>query len=232
MRLGKWLTIVAAIVCVVLRTSIFAESEGVLSVKTDPDGIEVWLDDKYIGDSPIIDKKLKAGRFSLKLVDPVQHTSTVEEVFIQAGELTAIEKTIKSRYGSLKVNSEPEGADVSIMTSIGKTPLTNDFIIPGKYRIEVKHQSKSYRPVVEDVVVPRGETISLNKTLPQNNALDGKALFRLALGAGALGSIVWAVVESYDPNFKSVSNGSRNGQIIALVAGSLCVIGFEIVAFF
>lgn len=222
---------VAWCVCVLLRAAPHAESEGTLSVKTDPDGIEVWLDDKYIGDSPITDKKLKAGRYSLKLIDPVQHSSMVEEVFIQGGERTVMEKTIKSRYGSIKINSDPEGADVSILTSLGTTPLSNDFIIPGKYRLEIKHKSKSYAKVVEDVVVPKGETVTLTKALPKKNILDNKALLRLGLGAGAVGGFVWAIVEHYDKNFRG-ANGSVNGEILGIVAGSLCVIGFEIVAFY
>ncbi|HUI92571.1 MAG TPA: PEGA domain-containing protein [Chitinivibrionales bacterium] len=232
MRLGKWSYLAAAVMLITMRASVFAESEGTLTVKTDPDGIEVWLDDKYIGDSPVMAKKLKAGRYSLKLVDPVQKTSTVEDVLIQANEETLIEKTVKSRYGSLKLNSDPEGADVYILTSLGKTPVSNDFIIPGKYRLEVRHQNKSYDKVVEDVTVAKGETVTLNKTLPKINALDGKALLRLALGAGAIGALVFTAVEGFDKNSKSQGNGSQNGQIIGIVAGSLCVIGFEIVAFF
>jgi hypothetical protein len=177
-------------------------------------------------------KKLKAGRYSLKLVDPVQHSSTVEEVFIQAGEQTLIEKTVKSRYGSLKVTSDPEGADVSVLTSLGKTPVSNDFIIPGKYRLEIKHQNKSYEKTVDDVVVSKGETVTLNKTLPKKNALDNKALLRLGFGVLAVGGLVLTVAESVDPNYNSPNNGCKNGQIIGLVAGALCVVGFEIVAFF
>ena len=232
MKPGTWFAILAAVICVCFRTSLFAESEGALTVTTDPDGIEVWLDDKYIGDSPIMAKKLKAGRYSLKLVDPVQHTSTVEEVFIQAGEQTMIEKTVKSRYGSLKVTSDPEGADVSILTSLGKTPVSNDFIIPGQYRLEIKHQNKSYEKTVDDVVVSKGETVTLNKTLPKKNALDNKALLRLGFGALAVGGLVLTVAESFDPNYNGPNNGCKNGQIIGLVAGALCVVGFEIVAFF
>jgi hypothetical protein len=232
MKPGTWFAILAAVICVFFRTSLFAESEGALTVKTDPDGIEVWLDDKYIGDSPIMAKKLKTGRYSLKLVDPVQHSSTVEEVFIQAGEQTLIEKTVKSRYGSLKVTSDPEGADVSVLTSLGKTPVSNDFIIPGKYRLEIKHQNKSYEKTVDDVVVSKGETVTLNKTLPKKNALDNKALLRLGFGVLAVGGLVLTVAESVDPNYNSPNNGCKNGQIIGLVAGALCVVGFEIVAFF
>jgi hypothetical protein len=209
----------------------YAESDGILTVKTEPEGIKVWLDDKYIGDSPLLDKKLKPGRYSLKLVDPVQQTSSVEEVFIQSGETTVIEKTVKSNYGSLKVSSDPDGAEVSILTTLGKTPLSNDFMIPGKYRLEIKHPSKSYEKSVSDIVIPRGEIVNINKTLDKKNALDCKAIARLGLGAGALGGFIMAVVERGDSNFGG-TNGCVSGQWIGIVAGVLCVAGFEIVGFF
>jgi hypothetical protein len=208
-----------------------AEADGVLTVKTDPEGIKIWLDDKYIGDSPLNDKKLKPGRYSLKLVDPVQQTSSVEEVFIQAGETTVIEKTVKSNYGSLKITTDPEGADVSVLTGLGKSPLSNDFMIPGKYRLEIKHPGKSYEKFVTDIVIPRGETVTLNKALTMKKILNGKAVARLALGAGAIGGFVMAIVERGDPHFGG-TNGSVPGEVIGIVIGSLCVIGFEIVAFF
>jgi hypothetical protein len=230
MRQPTWLY---SIVCGALLTAgaVFAEADGILTVKTDPEGIKIWLDDKYIGDSPLIDKKLKPGRYSLKLVDPVQQTSSIEEVFIQSGETTVIEKTVKSNYGSLKVSSEPDGAEVSISTTLGKTPLSNDFMIPGKYRLEIKHPGNSYIPSISDIVIPRGEIVNVNKTLEKKNALDGKAVLRLALGAGALGGFIMAIAERGDANYGG-SNGSVNGEWIGIITGCLCVVGFEIVAFF
>jgi hypothetical protein len=209
----------------------FAQSDGVLTVKTQPEGIKVWIDDKYIGDSPILDKKLKPGRYSLKLVDPVQQTSSLEEVFIQAGETTVIEKTVKSNYGSLKVTTDPEGADVFILTGLGKTPVSNDFMIPGKYRLEIKHPSASYEKVTSDIVVPRGEVVNITKTLEEKSLLNGKAVARLCLGAGALAGFVLALAERDDHNFGG-DNGSVTGRALGITAGILCVVGFEIVAFF
>jgi hypothetical protein len=209
----------------------YAQADGVLTVKTDPEGIKIWLDDKYIGDSPLLDKKLKPGRYSLKLVDPVQQTSSIEEVFIQSGETTVIEKTVKSNYGSLKVGSEPDGAEVSILTTLGKTPLSNDFMIPGKYRLEIKHPGSSYLKSVSDIVIPRGEIVSVNKALEKKSALDGKAVARLALGLGAIAGFGMAVGERTDGNFGG-SNGAVNGEWMGIVLGCLCVVGFEIVGFF
>jgi hypothetical protein len=226
----KWLAVPVFLMCVALRMSVFADAEGALNVKTDPDGIEVWLDDKYIGDSPIIDKKLKAGKYSLKLVDPIQHTSSVEEVFIQANEQTVVEKTIKSRFGSLKVTSDPDGADVSFLTSLGKTPLTNDFINPGKYRLEITRQG--CKPAIADIVVPKGEVASVQKTLEKKNLLDTKGVAKIALGIGAVGGIVWSLVETNDPNFKYHTNGSRTGCILGGCLAGLFVITLDIASFY
>lgn len=219
--------------CAVLFSfaGVFAEADGILTVKTDPEGIKVWLDDKYIGDSPIIDKKLKPGRYSLKLVDPVQQTSSIEDVFIQANETTVIEKTVKSNYGSLKVTTDPDGADVFILTGLGKTPLSNDFMIPGKYRLEIKYPGSLYEKATSDIVVPRGEVVNVTKALEKKSALNGKAVARLCLGAGAIAGFALALAERDDHNYGG-TNGSLTGHALGITAGILCVVGFEIVAFF
>jgi hypothetical protein len=230
-----------------LLTPVFAD--GFLTVRTDPEGIEVWLDDNFVGDSPIIDKKLKSGRYSLKLVDPVQHSSTIEDIFVQDNENTVIEKTIKSKFGTLRVTSVPEGAEVSIATELGPTPVANDFMNPGKYRLEIRHPNKRFHPVIEEIVIPRGESVSLSKTLEQEKRFTNKDFWRLALGAGTAGGYIWGIVQygsfkklqqqellSRVPEDVSKAKKDKSGalatSIIGIVGGSLCLIGLEILAFF
>lgn len=233
----------SGIVSLLSAISIF--SDGLLTVKTEPEGIEIWLDDQFVGDSPIIDKKLKAGRYSLKLVDPVQHSSTIEEVFIQENETTIIEKTLKSKFGTLKINSAPEGAQVSIYNELGNTPLTNNFMNPGKYRIEFRHPNKMYKSAIEDVVIPRGESITVSKALEKKKALDSKAVLRLVLGAGTAAGYIWAIIEQghykeyrtkYDFTYKEEYNDKQNTaavlRTLGIIGGSLCLVGLEITAFF
>jgi hypothetical protein len=234
-------------------------ADGMLSVRTDPEGIEVWLDDQFVGDSPIVDKKLKPGRYSLKLVDPIQHSSTIEEIFIQDGETTVIEKTIKSKFGTLKINSVPEGAQVYISSDLGNTPVSNNFMNPGKYRIELRHPNKLYKSVMEDVTIPRGESVTISKTFEKRKILDGKAKLRLLLGAGSAGGFVWAIIKqgdykSWDTKIDEINNYENIETIperdrklskwkderakagvmrtLGIIGGSLCLLGLEITAFF
>ncbi len=226
-------------------------AEGTLTVKTVPEGIEVWLDDKYVGESPIVEKKLKAGRYALKIIDPMQHVSTNEEVFVQENQLTLVEKTLKAKFGSLKIATDPEGADVFISTPLGKTPISNDFMVPGKYRLEIRYPGKQYEPATEDITVPMGDIVSLNKPLKEKAILTNKAIARLLLGAGAIGGFVFAIVKQNEyakyharvddlKNYsatqreEAATKASTEGvwRTLGIVGGSLCVIGFEIVAFF
>jgi hypothetical protein len=215
-----------------------ASDDGVLQVKTDPEGVEVWVDDKYVGDSPIIDKKLKPGRYTVRLVDPVQHASATEEVFIQAGQTTSVEKTLTARFGSLRVDSDPQGAEVSISTPLGKTPLANDLMNPGKYRLEIKHPNKHYEKAVEEIEIPRGQAVSLSKTLEKKSPFNNKALLRLGLGAGTAVGYVLAVIEQGEVKRCEAANKSQDAntaatwRTIGVVVGSACLVGLEIVAFF
>ena len=228
----------------------YAVEEGALTVTTDPEGVEVWLDDKYVGDSPIESRKLRAGRYTLKLVDPVQQVSATEEILIQAGETTVVEKSLLAKFGTLKVKSEPEGAEVFISSSLGKTPLENNFMNPGKYRIEIKHPKKMYIPIVEEVTIPSGKKVELTNTLAKKSPFDRKAVIRLILGAGAIGGFVWAVIEQGNhkenetladtPGITSDEKDKYNDdaksagikRTVGIIIGSVCVVGFEIVAFF
>ena len=228
-----------------ILSPVAAETDGQLTVRTVPEGIEVWLDDKYIGDTPILEKKLKPGRYAVKLIDAVRHTSLTEEIFIQPGQTTVIEKTIETKFGSLRVTSTPPGAEVYLSLPLGKTPIANDFMNPGKYRIEVRHPNTMYSSASEDIVIPRGKTVSLEKTLEKRNPFDKKALLRLALGATTIGGFVWAIVEQgnykkytselgleYNQETKELADAAAAKRVVGIVIGAVSVVGFEIVAFF
>ncbi|MBN1979975.1 MAG: PEGA domain-containing protein [Chitinivibrionales bacterium] len=233
--------------------SAIAEDEGILSVITDPQGVEVWLGEKYLGDTPIYDRKLQSGKYVLKLIDPIQHVSSIEDIVIQNGKSTVIETSLKTKFGTLKVDSEPAGAEVAIYGMLGKTPLENNFMHPGKYTIEVKHPKNRYIPVKSEVTIPQGRKVEITNTLARRTLLDTKAFLRLLFGAGAVGGYVWALIERGEYKmhktqlFYLKNAGSPEEQLkdirkqrdeatlkmnLGIVAGSLCVVSFEIVAFF
>jgi hypothetical protein len=235
------------LILIFLKCIIFAD--GMLTVHTVPENIEVWIDDQYIGNSPIIDKKLRQGRYNLRLIDPIQHNSETENIFINDNDSLYIEKAIQSRYGKLQVNSNPPGAKVLISTDLGETPLLNDFMNPGKYRIEIRQPGKKYQISTSDIIIPKGETVKIDKELKKNNLMNKKAILRLSLGACAIGGLIWAVVDqgqykqyslkaSGSPSselqneYQTKADNARLRRTIAVSTGVACIISFEIVSFF
>ena len=106
-----------------------------------------------------------------------------------------------------------------------------------------------YIPLVEEVTIPSGKKVELTNTLAKKSPFDRKAVIRLILGVGAIGGFVWAVIEqgnheenetfaeiATDSDEKDKYNDDAKSagikRTIGIVIGSLCVVGFEIVAFF
>jgi len=170
-------------------------AEGAITVVTVPERVEVWIDNGYAGLSPIRQKKLAAGTYSLRLVDPSQQVSAVEAIAVRAGEHLLIERTLSSRYGKLRVDSDPPGADVVIVTELGKTPIANDFMNPGRYRIELRHPLGNYLPVTEEITVSDGQQAASSHKLKKPELFTKKRGIQLALGVGAAAGFAWAVVE-------------------------------------
>ncbi|NLD93161.1 MAG: PEGA domain-containing protein [Fibrobacter sp.] len=230
-------------VCAVL-TSTMAAEEGMLTVTTDPDGVEIWLGDNYIGNSPVIGKKVPVGRYTVKLIDPVMRISQTEQVMITANATVVIEKKLKPKFGTLRINSVPEDAEVYMTMPLGKTPLVNEFINPGKYILEIRHPNKLYKSSSENVTVTEGavqtvldtlEMIQVDKPKPNHK----KVIARLALGGLAAAGFTFAIIRErdkqmhlWDGNSGSEAGRARTQEVIGITVGALSIVGFEIIAFF
>ncbi len=226
-----------------------AVGDGELTVITDPEGVEVWVDDNYVGDTPLMNKKLSQGRYTVKLIDALRRTSVSEEIYISAGETTTIEKSLQTKFGSLIIDSRPQGTNVYLMTPLGTSPLKNEFMNPGRYRLEFRHPNNLYKTATEDIEITGGETVTLSPTLEKDNPFDQMALIRLGLGAATAVGFIWAIVEQGkhkeleerisgnpgDPTARDWENQSQSAAIkrtLGIVVGAVCLTGLEIVAFF
>jgi hypothetical protein len=121
-------------------------------------------------------------------------------------------------------------------------------VTPGNYVLEIRHPNKLYEPLVEEVTVQQGETVTLAKELEVRNPFNTKAIVRLLLGAGAIAGFVWGIIEQSQystavqqaeqaapaeaAQLREESHTASSLRTLAIVLGSACTLGFEIVAFF
>jgi len=230
-------------VCALFISTVVAD-EGMLTVTTDPEGVEVWLGDNYIGNSPITAKKVPVGRYTIKLIDPVMRISQTEQVLITENATVVIEKKLKPKFGTLRINSVPEDAEVYMTMPLGKTPLVNEFINPGKYILEIRHPNKLYKPSSESVTVTEGVVNTVFDSLemiqaPVKKVNHKKVIARLALGGLAAAGFTFAIIKERDKQIHlsdgdsgSDAGRARTQEVLGITVGALSIIGFEIIAFF
>lgn len=239
--------IVACVVMVLAGRAVMAASDAILTVRTVPAECDVWLDDSYVGQAPVHARHVSAGTHTLRIVWSAGQTSQAEQVTLAAGEHTVIERTVGRKYGTLKVSGTP-GAQVGMSTVMGTTPFVNQFVAPGSYRLDIAR--RGYEPIRLDTTIAAGDTIELVPMLKRKSPFTTKALVRLALGAGAAACFTWALIEqgqyrtalershsqSYTPDeradYEDESHTAATLRTIGLIGGGLCVVGFEVVAFF
>lgn len=125
-------------------------SFGLLSVTSDPSDAQVFIEEKNgstteIGSTPIISYKLKTGEYKLR-VSKKGYNEVRDAIYIlpnKEGEPPTIKKRNyqlikKILYGSLRIDSEPQGARISINgIETGKvTPaIISDLIVGREYEV-------------------------------------------------------------------------------------------------
>ena len=255
MRLSVIKKLYLFILLFAINASLIADNLGTLTVLTDPIGVEVWLGNRFLGNSPLKSIPLPTGSYKLRLISTLYHTSVNENIEISREGETLVEKKILANFGSIKLTSIPSDAKITISSTLGKTPLETEMMNPGRYTVIVTPQnsdSKFYQSDTLDLKVEPGKITSDSIVLKKQKILTRKFMFRGVLGAAAIGSFVWAIIENgkahdfenyakiYSENGEpqkaaDANDNAKKARIfrnIGVVAGSLSVVGFEIVAFF
>ncbi|MBN1306554.1 MAG: PEGA domain-containing protein [Chitinispirillaceae bacterium] len=133
-----------------------------LAVTTEPAGAALSLDGTLLGNSPLTQPGVHAGRHTLLFQKPgyFQKKAVID---LQAAGKTVLHFQL-SAPGRLSVATEPPQATVSINGERkGTTPYTDSLIRPGTYRIAL--HKKHYRPVEDSVTVSSGGRVAVVDTL-------------------------------------------------------------------
>jgi formylglycine-generating enzyme required for sulfatase activity len=135
---------------------------GLLEVVSQPIiGAEVLVDGSVIGNTPLSSIELEAGSYELSIVAQ-RYLPNVQLVEIQGmGVRQSIEVSLQPGWGTLQIESEPEGADVWLNgVVVGQTPLKTE-PMGGDYKIELRKDG--WQPILDNVKIEPGVTL----TMPQ-----------------------------------------------------------------
>lgn len=150
-----------------VRTIIEEEkiTSAYLIINSEPEGADVYIDDKYRGQTPF-SGKYKSGEHTYRLTKPKYHpTAGKVEISTDEGR-KELDLSLRPNYGSLSVKSRPEsGLDIFIDgKATGKTtPATITGVESGEHTVTLK--SKWYQPRSKKVAVSDEETTYLDMSL-------------------------------------------------------------------
>jgi len=136
---------------------------GNLIVNSEPVDADVYLDGKSVGKTPLEIKNVAEGEHRLKL-ELVNFYPSEEKVFVNSGQSTRSNATLRIRMGVMDITSNPVGASVSLNGRFfGKTPLFLDKVEPGQVTLEIT--APSYRSFRDLYIVKPSDTIIIRESL-------------------------------------------------------------------
>jgi eukaryotic-like serine/threonine-protein kinase len=112
------------------------KKSGTISITTNPPDASVFMDGANVGLTPYVKDNIIPGNYKL-LLRKKGYADISESLKISAGKTYSVSKNLTS-VTTLKINSEPSGADVLLNNkSAGKTPYTNNQTLPGEYNVTI-----------------------------------------------------------------------------------------------
>ena len=138
-------------------------------IKTDQSGDKIYVDNSYIGISPII-SNLSYGSHNIKAVRGSQTTTKEVEILVETdGRVSPQKQEFVLAFGKMiNITSNQKGDDIYVDgKKVGTTPMEIDFSL-GKHEVEVR-RGKLYE--TKDLQVTKNSTSSYN-FFPKKEPLD------------------------------------------------------------
>lgn len=213
----------STLLILIFAISVSATERGSLTILSEPSDAHIYIDDEYIGKTPLNDYMLDQGEYSVRLIDEVTQVTATENVKITPDSTVILNVPLQKDFGTIKVTTDPAGADVYFTSHIGKTPLKDERIVPGAYTLEIKMPNSSYKSIKKNIVISPDMTINVTEDLPKEKKFK---ISQLALRLG----LAVAAGTTYTLGFNSMYNDDVNAAKALLIVGSTCVVGLTVVS--
>ena len=144
---------------------------GLLSVVTKPDlSAELQVDGNPAGRTPMKDLELDPGRHTISIISE-RYLETERRIdIVGKGERQKLVVRLQPAWGTVRVNTDPAGADLRLNDSlIGATPQIAK-PVRGKYRLELSKEG--WKPVIREFDIRPSQTVDFGTIRLER--IDGK----------------------------------------------------------
>lgn len=133
---------------------------------SSPEGADVYIDDKYIGQTPNR-KKVEIGKHTYRIEKTLYH-GTAGAFELGFNKKERIEVVLKPNYGWADIKTTPEeGAEVLIDgIHIGSTPLKTERLLSGEHTLTIRKEL--YKDITRKIIITDNQTKELDIQLDAN----------------------------------------------------------------
>jgi hypothetical protein len=119
---------------------VLKEKYAVISINSNPPNAVIYLNNKRIGKTPIKNKQVESGDYSINLKYDLYHEIN-ENFTLKDGDKPNLAYNFLPAFGTLKITSQPTNAKVYIDGEmVGTTPYSNTKQLSEKYSIRVEKE--------------------------------------------------------------------------------------------
>jgi hypothetical protein len=205
--------------------SALAESNGILTITTDPPNASLYIDGQLIGQTPLLKHPLPAGQHTLFLRDQTQQIDYTKIIEITADNEMALNIPLQKDYCKLTVTSKPDSSEVFLLTPLGKTPIYEEQIDQGTFTFEIRNPKSRYVTLRKNnIYIDKNTPCTINDPLPRRKILTTKNMVQIGLGLASVGSYTWSFSRGYW--------GPQKSAIPGYILGTVFLTGLGIVALF
>ena len=111
---------------------------GSMNINSEPAGAQIYVDNSYMGETPMSLKKVAEGEHEIRL-EKANYIEWTKRVVVHSFQPTDVKATLQVSPGILTLNSDPPGASVSLKgKTVAETPHTLTNISPGEVVVHLE----------------------------------------------------------------------------------------------
>ena len=146
------------------------DGAAILQVASEPTGMEVWLGEHKLGETPYLGEDLPAGQHMIELRGRY-HAPTQIRVSLEDNVVAQYSATLERGAGRVTIVTEPPDARVRLDDGrVHTSPVTVRDVPAGEYTVFAAKDR--YREISEAVEVLPGETARVNLQLPGGDLVE------------------------------------------------------------
>ncbi|MCP4251916.1 MAG: PEGA domain-containing protein, partial [Candidatus Scalindua sp.] len=148
-------------------TAVLQGKDCTVVIESKPTKAEIFIDGNGAGVTPATIDNIKTGKHLVEVkLDGYEIWS--KKINVETEKKTSLTAELKTKYGSISLNSEPDKANIFLDgCEIGTTPASIESILHGTHLIEVRMEG--YSVWKENVNVEQGKETVLNAILQVNS---------------------------------------------------------------